>query len=141
MRRRHARGNLTKPSPGANPFPTHPRKHGPQQMADFSRLELVREVAAILDISERKAKPLVEAVIQAMITVLRTGDRLYIQGLGVFSHKKRAGRYIGRNIPGMLQGKGWIPPYSRVIFTPESSLYYDLNKDLYADTVRNQDCA
>jgi nucleoid DNA-binding protein len=106
-------------------------------MADFSRQELVREVAAILDLSERKTKPIVKSVIQAITNVLQTGERLYIQGFGVFSHKKRAGRYVGMNIPGMFQGKSWIPPHSAVVFTPEASLNYDLNKDLYADTPGN----
>lgn len=110
-------------------------------MADFSRLELVREVAAILDLSERKTKPIVQAVIQAVTKALQTGDRLYIPGFGVFSHRKRAGRYVGMTVPGMLRGKGWILPHSTVIFRPDISLNYDLNKDVYADAARNQNCA
>lgn len=110
-------------------------------MAEFSRQELVREVAAILDISERKAKPIVQAVIQAVTKALQTGQRLYIPGFGIFSHRKRGGRRVAMTVPGMLQGNGWIPPHSTVTFTPDITLNYDLNKDLYADAARNEDCA
>lgn len=141
MRRRHYRGNLKTLPPGPNPFPTIRRKSGPQQMADFSRQELVREVAALLDISERKAKPIVQVVIQALTKALQTGKRLYIPGFGVFRHRKMAGRYVGMTVPGMLSGKGWIPPHSTIIFTPDVSLNYDLNKDLYDEAARNEDCS
>lgn len=98
-------------------------------MADFSRKELVQEVAALLDISERKAKPIVRAVVKAMTMALQTGEDLDIRGLGVFSHKHVVGRYVGLNVPNMLAGKGWIPPHSTVIFTPDRSLSDALNED------------
>lgn len=117
---------------GSNPFPTVRRKSGPQHAkTGYNRLKLIKDVAALLDMPERKTRPIVNAILQAMTRALQTGDKLYIADFGTFVHRKTGGRYVGMNIPGMLTGKYLIPRHSTIVFVPGISLKYLLNKDLY----------
>ena len=62
----------------------------------MTKAELVDEVTALGDLTRRDSDVIVEAIFSAMVSALRTDDKIEIRGFGSFRTRQRKPR-IGRN--------------------------------------------
>ena len=68
----------------------------PRQASAITRVELIAEVARVLEVSDPQASAIVEIILGSMVRALERGERVEIRGFGSFDTRQRGAR-IGRN--------------------------------------------
>jgi DNA-binding protein HU-beta len=85
------------------------------------KVDIINEVARAADITKVKAEVAVEALLDAMKTSLKRGERIELRGFGVFQVKPRK-RGIGRNPRTGMEVR--IPPGRTIRFKPGKDLQH-----------------
>ncbi len=83
------------------------------------KVDIINEVSASANITKVKAEQAVEAVLDAMKTSMKRGERIELRGFGVFQVKPRK-RGIGRNPRTGKEVR--IPPGRTIRFKPGKDL-------------------
>ena len=83
------------------------------------KVDIINEVSASTNITKVKAEQAVEAVLDAMKTSMKRGERIELRGFGVFQVKPRK-RGIGRNPRTGKEVR--IPPGYTIRFKPGKDL-------------------
>ena len=62
----------------------------------MNKSELVKELGGKLNVSNKQADAILDAVVETIIDALKAGDKVQLVGFGTFEVSKRAAR-VGRN--------------------------------------------
>lgn len=85
----------------------------------MTKAGFTREIARVLEISQKEAQLVLEAILDSIIRALRSGDRVELRGFGTFETHTRASR-VGR-IP-RTQAKVDVPARRVPTFRPSKEL-------------------
>jgi integration host factor subunit beta len=62
----------------------------------MTKADLIEEVARVVEFTRKESEVIVEAIFEAVVRSLRTGDKIEIRGFGSFRTRQRQSR-VGRN--------------------------------------------
>jgi integration host factor subunit beta len=62
----------------------------------MTKADLIEEVARVVEFTRKESEVIVEAIFDAVVRSLRTGDKIEIRGFGSFRTRQRQSR-VGRN--------------------------------------------
>jgi integration host factor subunit beta len=91
----------------------------------MTKADLIEEVSRVVDMTRKDSEVIVEAIFEAIVRSLHTGDKIEIRGFGSFRTRQRQPR-IGRNPK--TGARVEVPPKRIPYFKPSKELKDLVNK-------------
>ena len=85
----------------------------------MTKADLIEEVSRVVDMTRKDSEVIVEAIFEAIVRSLHTGDKIEIRGFGSFRTRQRQPR-IGRNPK--TGARVEVPPKRIPYFKPSKEL-------------------
>jgi integration host factor subunit beta len=85
----------------------------------MTKADLIEEVSRVVEMTRKDSEVIVEAIFEAVVRSLRTGDKIEIRGFGSFRTRQRQPR-IGRNPK--TGARVEVPPKRIPYFKPSKEL-------------------
>ena len=77
----------------------------------MTKADLIEEVSRVVDMTRKDSEVIVEAIFEAIVRSLHTGDKIEIRGFGSYKVKKRKGRVARNPRTGeqVMVNEHWVP--------------------------------